>query len=126
VGDRGRMAFGAPTRYIRVPVVKLLENNNGVATPGELWDEAIQAANALYRTRMHNICCDNCHSHVSNALNRLPPTVAQHFGIKQWNMVNLAAYFFFRGHFRSYTAVYQQFGPFFILVLVIVLTSRLL
>jgi hypothetical protein len=28
----------------------------------EQWDEMIKEANDIYRGRMHNICCDNCHS----------------------------------------------------------------
>ena len=31
--------------------------------------EALKKANQTYCKRMHNICCDNCHSHVANALN---------------------------------------------------------
>ena len=39
-------------------------------TPAE-YDEAIKQADIVYRKRMHNIFCDNCHSHVARVLNNL-------------------------------------------------------
>ena len=35
------------------------------------YNAAIAEANRIYKRRMHNICCDNCHSHVAQALNIL-------------------------------------------------------
>lgn len=32
------------------------------------WDEALKQANKCYRKRCHNLCCDNCHSHVAMTL----------------------------------------------------------
>eukprot|EP00339_Tiarina_fusa_P029051 CAMPEP_0117024252 /NCGR_PEP_ID=MMETSP0472-20121206/18026_1 /TAXON_ID=693140 ORGANISM="Tiarina fusus, Strain LIS" /NCGR_SAMPLE_ID=MMETSP0472 /ASSEMBLY_ACC=CAM_ASM_000603 /LENGTH=124 /DNA_ID=CAMNT_0004730623 /DNA_START=43 /DNA_END=414 /DNA_ORIENTATION=+ len=74
VGTDGQMAFGAPTRYLKVDIGDL---------PGgaQRWDLAIQEANRVYSQRIHNICCDNCHSHVSLALNRMP---LEAFGIRKW------------------------------------------
>lgn len=111
VGDQGRMAFGPPTRSLKINI----DHVNGGA---ERWDEAIEEANQVYRGRMHNICCDNCHSHVANALNRMP---VQEFGISKWDMVKIAFLMFFRARFLSVGAVFQQFAPFTIIVLIIVL-----
>ena len=107
VGDDGRMAFGAPTRALKIDIGDL---------PGgsERWDEAITEANAIYRERMHNICCDNCHSHVANALNRMPIRAP----IGKWNMVIICFDIFFRGRFLSWGAVLMQFGPFAVLLLI--------
>ena len=33
------------------------------------FDAMVEKADKTYRRRMHNICCDNCHSHVACALN---------------------------------------------------------
>ena len=96
------MAFGAPTRALFVP-----------QEDAERWDAAIREANEVYRGRMHNICCDNCHSHVANALNRMP---ARAYGIENWDMVKLALLVFVKGRFLSWMAVYQQFGPFAIIL----------
>lgn len=42
-------------------------------------------ASDIYGTRMHNLFCDNCHSHVATALELM------HYGGGQgWNMVILA------------------------------------
>lgn len=101
VGDDGRMAFGAPTRAIKVP-----------SAPAN-WDETIQQANEVYRGRMHNIFCDNCHSHVAYALNAMPVTA---FGVSHWGMVKIAILMFFRSKFLSWSGVARQFLPFSILV----------
>jgi hypothetical protein len=86
------------------------------------WDEAIQEANDIYRGRMHNLFCDNCHSHVAYALNRMP---LEAYSISKWNMVKLCFLVFFRARFLSLSAVVTQFGPFCILIFVIVLSTQL-
>mmetsp|Transcript_9378 Transcript_9378/g.26780 ORF Transcript_9378/g.26780 Transcript_9378/m.26780 type:complete len:174 (-) Transcript_9378:90-611(-) len=110
---RNRMAFGPVTRYLKVDVSDL---------PGgvQRWDEAIREANQVYSQRIHNIFCDNCHSHVANALNRIPLSA---FGISKWDMVKLCFLLFFRGRFVSAGSVMAQFGPFLVFVAVIMLVS---
>ena len=49
VGDDGRMAFGAPTRALKLDVGEV---------GAEQWDEAIRQANNIYSQRTHNIFCD--------------------------------------------------------------------
>tara|TARA_B100000524_G_scaffold166437_2_gene85032 strand:- start:675 stop:1253 length:579 start_codon:yes stop_codon:yes gene_type:complete len=40
-----------------------------VGSPADTdWDAALEKADAEYRERMHNICCDNCHHHTALAL----------------------------------------------------------
>jgi hypothetical protein len=34
----------------------------------ERWDAAVERADAVYRKKMHNICCENCHHHSAMAL----------------------------------------------------------
>ena len=112
VGDDGRLAFGPATRVLKIE--PLPERDR--------WDEAIQEANAVYRGRMHNLFCDNCHSHVACALNRMPITA---FGISKWDMVKLALLMFWKGRFLSWWGVYAQFGPFVVLLLLLILSSTL-
>ena len=57
------LAFGETMKYVT------LTHLDGV-TP-EQYDEAIKRADSVYQKRMHNICCDNCHSHVARVLNNL-------------------------------------------------------
>ena len=75
------------------------------------WDECIQEANDEYRGRMHNLCCDNCHSHVAYALNKMP------YKGGKWNMVSLCFLVFFRASFLSFGGFCRQFLPFIIIVI---------
>lgn len=104
VGSDGRMAFGAPTRALKIPGVTM-----------ETWDACIQDANQVYSARMHNIFCDNCHSHVAYALNKMG---ANAYGVSKWNMVNIATLVFFRGRFLSWWAIGKQFLPITLIVIV--------
>ena len=56
----GRMAFGSPTRYLRLDASQCNEME---------WDTAVREGCEIYSHRMHNICFDNCHSHVAKCLN---------------------------------------------------------
>lgn len=124
IGTDGRMAFGPPTRYLKLSDI-------GSLPSGEVdrWDEAIDEANRVYSQRIHNICCDNCHSHVSNALNRMPleehgGIITMIFGKKQWNMVKLAFILFFKGRFISFGSFLCQFLPFAIMVTLFFLVGK--
>ena len=134
------MAFGPTTRYLKMDI--------GQLTSAERWDEAIQEADRVYCGRMHSactetryrnvccavarishtfllttdICCDNCHSHVCLALNRMP---LEAYGIKKWDMVKLCFLIFFRGSFISFGGFLCQFLPFGLLVGLILLFSHL-
>jgi hypothetical protein len=111
------MAFGPPTRALSI---NLAAQQNGGIDP-ERWDAAIRLANEEYRNRMHNICCDNCHSHVAYALNAMH--ITDH-GISHWNMVKIATVVFFKARFLSWTAVLQQFLPFTIILTLIIYFGR--
>ncbi|KAK2557741.1 Transmembrane protein 222 [Acropora cervicornis] len=67
------MAFGKPTKFWRLNPSKTasLQNN---------WD--------------HNLCCDNCHSHVAMALNTM-----QYNKSSSWNMVKLCFYMLLYGKY---------------------------
>ena len=104
-----RMAFGRPTRYLKMDIGQL---------PGgpEQWDEAIIEADRIYKQRIHNICCDNCHSHVARALN-----IMSYEGRYNWNMVKLCFLVFFKASFVNFSSVLAQFGPFVILLAIILI-----
>lgn len=104
VGDSGRMAFGNPTRALKIDIGTLEGGSSR-------WDEAIREANEVYRGRMHNICCDNCHSHVACALNRMPLKAPL---TGTWNMIVICFYVFFRARFLSWQGFLAQFGPFLV------------
>ncbi|KAG5894525.1 hypothetical protein JTB14_026814 [Gonioctena quinquepunctata] len=56
------MAFGWPTKYWELQPALARGDVSG-------WDAAVTEASEIYKGRMHNLCCDNCHSHVATALN---------------------------------------------------------
>jgi len=107
VSEAGHLAFGEVTRYIPIK----LEGDDL-----SRWDNDVRCANAEYNKRMHNLCCDNCHSHVAMALNDF-----KLFGIGWWNMVVLAIWMFCCGRFVSIGGFLKQFAPFAVLVMVILL-----
>ncbi|XP_046678730.1 transmembrane protein 222 [Homalodisca vitripennis] len=72
------MAFGNPTKYWQLQPDKV---PGGPAS----WDRAIADAADVYKGRMHNLCCDNCHSMVALALNNM-----KYNNEGGWNMVNVA------------------------------------
>uniref|UniRef100_A0AAQ6IQL9 Transmembrane protein 222b n=1 Tax=Anabas testudineus TaxID=64144 RepID=A0AAQ6IQL9_ANATE len=72
------MAFGRPTKYWMLDVSKVF------ASGSNAWDTAVHDASEEYKHRMHNLCCDNCHSHVAMALNLM-----KYDNSTSWNMVNL-------------------------------------
>ena len=99
VGTEGSMAFGNPTRYIQVRSNHLQRTRTQVErrqmyllfrmqldpakvknipagmTAVEAWDAAVDEANRTYCKRMHNLFCDNCHSHVCRALQTMEYSV---------------------------------------------------
>jgi transmembrane protein 222 len=111
VGEDGRMAFGPPTRALD------LKEYLGDNVTQQQYDDCIRTANEVYRGRMHNICCDNCHSHVAFALNQMKLSA---FGIQKWDMVKIALLMFVRGRFLSLSGFWQQFLPLVLLICVIV------
>ncbi|GFH55194.1 hypothetical protein CTEN210_11670 [Chaetoceros tenuissimus] len=119
VGDRGRMAFGPPTRALQIHISEI----NGGA---EHWDRMIMEANQIYNTRVHNLCCDNCHSHVACALNHVKYVRFPWSRLgTDWNMVKLCFLVFFRARFLSWNGFVSQFAPFCILVAITLLMKFL-
>ena len=56
------MAFGQPFKYW-----PLYPDKRERAA----WDRALQTADGVYCEKMHNICWENCHHHVADALNAM-------------------------------------------------------
>jgi len=53
-----RFMVGCVWRYAEVQGARQDEN----------WDNAVTKADDVYKKRIHNICCDNCHHHTALAL----------------------------------------------------------
>ncbi|XP_023558856.1 transmembrane protein 222 isoform X1 [Octodon degus] len=72
------MAFGKPAKYWKLDPAQVY------ASGPNAWDTAVHDASEEYKHRMHNLCCDNCHSHVALALNLM-----RYNNSTNWNMVTL-------------------------------------
>ena len=103
-----QMAFGNPTRYIQLDPTKCRKMD---------WDAGVEEGNRIYRKRMHNICCDNCHNHVAQCLNEM--------GYKTGNygMISIGVWCFFEGKFTSVSAIVKTYLPFTIILFLILYFS---
>jgi hypothetical protein len=97
------MAFGRPTKF-------WVLDPDRAQGGAPAWDRAIFEASEEYSTRMHNLCCDNCHSHVAYALNLM-----SYGGSKSWNMIWLALYMLPKSKYVSFTAFLKTWVPFLII-----------
>lgn len=102
-----KMAFGQPTKYWQLDYSKVKGGANE-------WDRAVAKASDIYKTRMHNLFCDNCHSFVATALNLM-----NYDDSDKWNMVKLAILMLVHGKYVSLQGFLKTWLPFFILVTVI-------
>lgn len=103
------MAFGEPTRYIQLDPQKCRDMD---------WDRGVREGCNMYSRRMHNICCDNCHSHVAATLNFMG-----YGGSRGYGMVGIGVWFFFCGRFTSTSAMVWTYLPFLIVLSIILIAS---
>ncbi|XP_075237725.1 transmembrane protein 222 [Lycorma delicatula] len=100
------MGFGNPVKYWQLDPKK-------VAGGASIWDQAISEAADVYKTRMHSLFFDNCHSMVALALNKM------NYDNKQnWGMIVLAKNSLIYSHYISWGAWFKTYIPFFILVVI--------
>ncbi|XP_053563029.1 transmembrane protein 222 [Bombina bombina] len=110
------MAFGKPVKYWQ------LDPNLVYTTGSNPWDTAVHEASEEYKHRMHNLCCDNCHSHVAMALNLMK------YNNSSWNMVKLCILCLVHSRYVSFGGFLKTWLPFVLLVgaiLTIILTLHL-
>ncbi|XP_052473741.1 transmembrane protein 222 isoform X3 [Carassius gibelio] len=103
------MAFGKPTKFWK------LDGNKVYGDGANAWDLAVNQASEEYKTRMHNLCCDNCHSHVAMALNLM-----HYDNSSSWNMLNLCLLSFIHSKHVSFVGFLKTWLPFLMLCGVVV------
>ena len=100
-------AFGKTYKYVRLNIDK---------ESYAKYNADIKKANNRYMKRMHNICCDNCHSHVANVLNNF-----KYQGRENWTMIGVWWLLITRGRYVScWTLLRTYFG--FLVILSIIAT----
>lgn len=102
------MGFGNPTRYLQLNP-NLLTNTED--QPADVWDKAVETASNVYVTKVHNLCCDNCHSHVAMALNLM-----KYNDSWNWNMIKLAFWMFFCGKYVGFSGILKTWMPFLVCI----------
>ncbi|XP_009332952.1 PREDICTED: transmembrane protein 222 [Pygoscelis adeliae] len=103
------MAFGKPVKYWKLDPSKVY------STGPNAWDTAVHDASEEYKHRMHNLCCDNCHSHVALALNLM-----RYDNSTSWNMVKLCFFSLLYGKYVSIGGFVKTWLPFVLFLGVIV------
>nr|KAF6380627.1 transmembrane protein 222 [Myotis myotis] len=107
------MAFGKPVKYWKLDPARVY------ASGPNAWDTAVHDASEEYKHRMHNLCCDNCHSHVALALNLM-----RYNNSTTWNMVTVCFFCLLYGKYVSVGAFVKTWLP-FVVLLSIILTASL-
>jgi len=108
------MAFGSPTKYWQLNPSKVYNIQTG-------WDNAVSIASDEYKKRMHNLCCDNCHSHVAMALNLM-----EYNQSSNWNMIKLCFFMLVYGKHTGLRGFVRTWLPFLLLLSGILLLVFLL
>ncbi|XP_030074305.1 transmembrane protein 222 [Microcaecilia unicolor] len=106
------MAFGKPVKYWKLDSTKVY------STSQSAWDTAVHEASEEYKHRMHNLCCDNCHSHVALALNLM-----RYDNGTSWNMVKLCFLILLHGKYVSIGGFVKTWLPFVLLMGVLLTVS---
>jgi len=103
------MAFGKTTRFLQMQLDRVIGGQ-------EAWDTAVYQSSQEYKNRMHNICCDNCHSHVSLAMNTMKYNEKE-----DYNMAYMAAWMFLKGKFTGWGGFLQSYLPCIIIYTCVIL-----
>lgn len=103
------MAFGKPAKYWQLSLTRVKHGK-------DTWDRGVHEASEEYKGRMHNLCCDNCHSHVAYALNTM-----NYDETTSWNMIKLCFLMLLHGKYVNACAVVKTWLPFLVLLSIIII-----
>eukprot|EP00744_Colponema_vietnamica_P001458 GILI01002414.1.p1 GENE.GILI01002414.1~~GILI01002414.1.p1 ORF type:complete len:176 (+),score=37.45 GILI01002414.1:26-553(+) len=96
-------AFGDPTKYWQL---------QWSMEQRQEWDKAVTEADTKFRTMNHNLCFNNCHSHVACALNRM-----RYKGRTDWNMVTVWLHLTLHSKYVSVGSFIQTYFWTFLIIL---------
>eukprot|EP01039_Chlorochromonas_danica_P009155 gene9158-10106_t len=106
----GKLTFSSPAKYLQLDPAKCTLKD---------WNTGVQGGCDMYRGRMHNIFCDNCHSHVAKCLNIMGYDKRTNF-----EMVRIGVWMFFSSSFVDFNGVIKTYLPFTIILFAILLAAR--
>ena len=107
------LAFSRPFLYLPLDPQQATRRPPG-ETAASAWDAGVDAGCDEYSGRMHNIFCDNCHSHVARCLNEM-----RYGGRSNWGMVGVGALIILRGKWVSPWHAAAVWLPFLVIVAVV-------
>ena len=100
------MAFGQPTKYIPLDLDERNIDN---------WDNFVETGDQRYRGMMHNLCCNNCHSHCAHILN-----LSKYRGKDSYTMIHIWWMFMLRGKYVNFAAILKTYAGFVIIWAIII------
>ncbi|CAG9320856.1 unnamed protein product [Blepharisma stoltei] len=103
------MAFGNPTKYVPLE-----------CESKKSWDEAVDKGDGEYSQRMHNLCCDNCHSHVAYVLNQI------NFEGGGWNMISIWWLCIRKSHYVGISGFIKTYAGFAVVIILIMVLRMVL
>jgi transmembrane protein 222 len=99
------LAFGKTIKFVKLDPSKVKADKN--------WDRSIALANEEYSKRIHNLFCDNCHSHVARALNEM-----EYDGKTNWTMFSVFFLTILSSKYISASGILKTYFPFLILLMI--------
>ena len=104
-------SFGNVTKYIQLNLTKEEQ---------KVWDDAIIKADEIYSNEEHNLCFNNCHSHVAYALNLI-----NYKGYNKYTMVHIWWMLILKGKYTGFLGFFKSYIGFIIICLFVYLFRKL-
>ena len=98
-------AFGKPTKYFQLDLNEQEKYE---------FDRAVERGDNKYNMEEHNLCVNNCHSHVAYVLNQI-----KYKGKNNYNMVHIWWFLIIRGKYISFCSFIKTYIGFFIFIFII-------
>ena len=98
-------AFGKPTKYIQLDLSEQEKYE---------YDRAIEKGDNKYNMEEHNLCINNCHSHVAYVLNQI-----KYKGRTNYTMVDIWWMLIYKGRYISFFSFIKTYIGFLIFILVL-------
>ena len=98
-------AFGKPTKYFQLDLNEQEKYE---------FDRAVERGDNKYNMEEHNLCVNNCHSHVAYVLNQI-----KYKGKSNYNMVHIWWFLITRGKYISICSFIKTYIGFFIFIFII-------
>jgi len=104
-------SFGNVTKYVQL---KLTNNEKKV------WDNALRKGDEIYSNEEHNLCTNNCHSHVAYVLN-----LVKYKGYSNYTMIHIWWMLILKGKYTGFIGFFNSYIGFIIVCFIVFLFMKL-